>query len=187
MRRGEGHDEEVPAEEVLAEEVRRRTLGLFGRSLNVRTVDTGSCAACESELRLLGAPHYDFNRLGLFFTPAPRHADLLLVTGPVVRASEPLLLGAYHAMPGPKAVAAVGACALGGVFEESDVAHGAVERVLPVDVYIPGCPPSPLSLLQGLLVVVGKLEEQVAGLSLELPGTQGAGHSPEQDREGAPW
>jgi len=153
--------------DVLACEVRQRALRLFGRSLHIRTVDTGSCAVCESEIRLLSAPHYDLHRLGFFFTPAPRHADLLMVTGPAIRAAAKLLRKAFEATPDPKAVIAVGACALGGVYTEHQLIHGAVDRVLPVDVYVPGCPPSPLALLQGLLVVVGRLEERVAGLSLD--------------------
>ena len=152
----------------LSGELRRRALRLFGRSLHIRTVDTGSCAVCESEIRLLAAPHYDLHRLGFFFTPAPRHADLLMVTGPAVRAADNLLLKAYDATPDPKAVIAVGACALGGVYSEDELVHGAVDRVVPVDVVVPGCPPSPLVLLQGLLVAVGRLEERVRALSFDL-------------------
>ncbi|HTX46312.1 MAG TPA: hypothetical protein VMD48_08545 [Solirubrobacteraceae bacterium] len=159
---------DVLPETELGDQLRRRAIALFGRSLHIRTVDTGSCAACESELRLLAAPHYDLHRLGFFFTPAPRHADLLMVTGPAVRAADNALLKAYDATPDPKAVIAVGACALGGVYTEDALLHGAVDRVLPVDVYIPGCPPSPIALLQGLLVAVGRLEDRVAGLSLDL-------------------
>ena len=152
----------------LSSELRRRALTVFGRSLHIRTVDTGSCAACESEIRLLSSPFYDLHRLGFFFTPAPRHADLLMVTGPAVRAADNLLLKTYEATPDPKAVIAVGACALGGVYTEDELVHGAVDRVLPVDVYVPGCPPSPLALLQGLLVAVGRLECRVAELSIDL-------------------
>lgn len=151
-----------------AAELRRRALALFGRSLHVRTIDTGSCAVCESEMRLLAAPHYDLHRLGFFFTPAPRHADLLLVSGPAVRAFDVALLKAVEATPDPKAIVAVGACALGGVYEEDAFVHGALDRVVPVDVSVPGCPPSPPALLQGLLVAVGRLEARVAALSLDL-------------------
>jgi len=151
----------------VATELRRRSLALFGRSLHIRTVDTGSCAVCESEIRMLGAPHYDLHRLGFFFTPAPRHADLLLVTGPAVRASDTLLLKTVDATPDPKAVIAVGACALGGIYEEDELVHGSVDTVVAVDVSVPGCPPSPLALLQGLLVAVGRLEERVTALSLD--------------------
>ncbi len=147
--------------------LRRQALSVFGRSLHIRTVDTGSCAVCESEIRLLAAPHYDLHRLGFFFTPAPRHADLLMITGPAVRAADNLLLKAYAATPDPKAVIAVGACALGGIYPEDEWTHGAVDRVLPVDVCVPGCPPSPLALLQGLLVAVGRLSDRVDALSLD--------------------
>jgi Ni,Fe-hydrogenase III small subunit len=138
---------------------------VFGRSLHIRTIDTGSCAVCESEIRLLLAPHYDLHRLGFFFTPSPRHADLLLVTGPAVRAMDVALAKTYTAMPGPKVVVAVGACPLGGVYAEDELVHGRLENVLPVDVSIPGCPPSPLALLQGLLVAVGRLTEKVGKVS----------------------
>lgn len=144
----------------LAGEVR----SLFRRSLHIRTVDTGSCAACESEVRLLLAPYYDLHRLGLFFTPSPRHADLLMVTGPVVRAMEVALAKTHEAMPDPKVVVAVGACPLGGVFGSDEFVRGSLETVLPVDVFVPGCPPSPLALLQGLLVAVGRLKAKVGGL-----------------------
>jgi Ni,Fe-hydrogenase III small subunit len=153
-----------------ADELRRRAFSLFGRSLHVRTVDTGSCAVCESEIRLLAAPHYDLHRLGFFFTPAPRHADLLLVTGPAIRAFDDALMKVLDATPDPKAVVAVGACALGGVYQEDAFVHGAVDRVVPVDVYVPGCPPNPLALLQGLLVAVGRLESRVEQSSADLDG-----------------
>lgn len=162
-------DSEPGAElDELSGELRRRIARSFGRSLHIRTVDTGSCAVCESEIRLLSAPHYDLHRLGFFFTPAPRHADLLMVTGPAVRAADNLLLKAYDAVPDPKVVIAVGACALGGVYSEDELVHGAVGRVLPVDVFVPGCPPSPIALLHGLLVAVGRLEQRVSTLSLDL-------------------
>lgn len=109
------------------------------RSLHIRTLDTGSCAACEQEIRLLAAPHYDLHRLGFFFTPAPRHADLLMVTGPMIRAFDLAARKTYDAMPGPKVVVATGMCAL-GVYPPDAFVHGSVDGVLPVDVWIPGCP-----------------------------------------------
>lgn len=154
----------------LADRLARQTRSLFGRSLHIRTVDTGSCAVCESELRLLLAPHYDLHRLGFFFTPSPRHADLLLVTGPAVRAMDVALAKTYRAMPDPKLVVAVGACPLGGVFPPDELVHGQLEEILPVDVMIPGCPPSPLALLHGLLVAVGRLRAKVGQLSLAEDG-----------------
>jgi len=153
------------AERAAAEALRRSVSSQFGRSLHIRTLDTGSCAACEQEIRLLAAPHYDLHRVGFFFTPAPRHADLLLVTGPMLRAFGVAARKAYEAMPGPKLVVATGACALGGVYQPDAFSYGSVDQLLPVDVWIPGCPPSPLALLQGLLVAVDRLAERVSGLS----------------------
>src|SRR6266700_3450472 len=132
-----------------ADQLRQRIVSQFRRSLHIRTLDTGSCAACEQEIRLLAAPHYDLHRLGFFFTPAPRHADLLMVTGPMIRAFD----------------VATGACALGGVYQPDAFVHGSVGGILPVDVWLPGCPPSPLALLQGLLVAVDRLAEKVSALS----------------------
>jgi formate hydrogenlyase subunit 7 len=153
-----------------AEALRRRVATQFGRSLHIRTLDTGSCAACEHEIRLLAAPHYDLHRLGFFFTPAPRHADLLLVTGPMLRAFSIAARKTYEAMPGPKLVVATGACALGGVYQPDAFSYGSVDQLLPVDVWIPGCPPSPLALLQGLLVAVDRLAERVSGISFTAGG-----------------
>ncbi len=147
-----------------ADELRRRVARQFGRSLHIRTLDTGSCAACEQEIRLLAAPHYDLHRLGFFFTPAPRHADLLMVTGPMIRVFDIAARKTYEAMPGPKLVVATGACALGGVYQPDAFTHGGIGETLPVDVWIPGCPPSPLALLQGLLVAVDRLAEKVRDL-----------------------
>jgi Ni,Fe-hydrogenase III small subunit len=153
-----------------ARQLRDKIAIQFGRSLHIRTLDTGSCAVCEQEIRLLSAPHYDLHRLGFFFTPAPRHADLLLVTGPMVRAFEVAARKAYEAMPGPKVVVATGACALGGVYQSDPFVHGNVGEVLPVDVWIPGCPPSPLALLHGLSVAVGRLAEKTPGLTFIADG-----------------
>ncbi len=153
----------VPERELrqVGSELRRRSSRLLGRSLHIRTVDTGSCGACESEIKLLASPHYDLHRLGLFFTPAPRHADCLLVTGPGTLAMDHALLATYEAMPDPKIVVSVGACPLGGVFAPDQYSHGGIRDLLPIDVFIPGCPPSPLALLQGLLVAVDRLEERM--------------------------
>jgi Ni,Fe-hydrogenase III small subunit len=157
--------------EAAAEALRQRVASQFGRSLHIRTLDTGSCAACEQEIRLLAAPHYDLHRLGFFFTPAPRHADLLLVTGPMLRAFGTAARKTYEAMPAPKLVVATGACALGGVYQPDAFSYGSVGAFLPVDVWIPGCPPSPLALLQGLMVAVNRLAEKVSGLSFEARDT----------------
>jgi Ni,Fe-hydrogenase III small subunit len=154
-----------------SEELRRTVTRLFGRSLHIRTLDTGSCASCEQEIRLLAAPHYDLHRLGFFFTPAPRHADLLMVTGPMVRAFENAARKTYDAIPDPKIVVATGACALGGVYQPDAFTNGGVGDTLPIDVWIPGCPPSPLALLQGLLVAVGRLADKVRDLDFARSGT----------------
>ncbi len=154
-----------------SEELQRTVTRMFGRSLHIRTLDTGSCASCEQEIRLLAAPHYDLHRLGFFFTPAPRHADLLMVTGPMVRVFETAARKTYDAIPDPKIVVATGACALGGVYQPDPFTHGGVGGSFPVDVWIPGCPPSPLALLQGLLVAVGRLADKVKDLDFALNGT----------------
>jgi Ni,Fe-hydrogenase III small subunit len=161
----------VRAERDTADALRRSIASQFGRSLHIRTLDTGSCAACEQEIRLLAAPHYDLHRLGFFFTPAPRHADMLLVTGPMLRAFGVAARKTYEAMPAPKLVVATGACALGGVYQPDAFSYGSVGELLPVDVWIPGCPPSPLALLQGLMVAVNRLAERVSGLSFLAEGT----------------
>jgi Ni,Fe-hydrogenase III small subunit len=163
----------VTGTDQVAEELRRKVASQFGRSLHIRTLDTGSCAACEQEIRLLAAPHYDLHRLGFFFTPAPRHADMLLVTGPMIRAFAVAAGKTYEAMPAPKLVVATGACALGGVYQPDAFSYGSVDALLPVDVWIPGCPPSPLALLQGLLVAVDRLAEKVSGLSFIAGGSGG--------------
>jgi len=159
-----------PDEAGAARRLRDTIAAQFGRSLHIRTLDTGSCAVCEQEIRLLSAPHYDLHRLGFFFTPAPRHADLLLVTGPMIRAFDVAARKTYQAMPGPKVVVATGACALGGVYPQDPFVHGNVGEVLPVDVWIPGCPPSPLALLHGLGVAVGRLAEKTPGLTFIADG-----------------
>jgi len=161
----DGHSGEASQEQRVAAELRQRVARQFGRSLHIRTLDTGSCAACEQEIRLLAAPHYDLHRLGFFFTPAPRHADLLMVTGPMIRAFGVAARKTFEAMPGPKIVVATGACALGGVYPADAFTHGTVGEILPVDVWIPGCPPSPLALLQGLLVAVDRLADKTPGLT----------------------
>jgi Ni,Fe-hydrogenase III small subunit len=133
--------------------------GVFRRSLHIRHVDTGSDGAVEQEIAALLNPYYDMQRLGLFFTASPRHADVLLVTGPVTLPMEQPLRRTYEAMPEPRVVIAAGtdACS-GGIWTEPEV-RGGVDRVLPVDVYIPGDPPSPISLLHGLLLAAGRVDE----------------------------
>ncbi len=134
---------------------------LLGRSLSIRQVDAGSCNGCELEIVGLNNPIYDIERFGIHFVASPRHADMLLVTGPVTRNMELALLKTFRATPGPKLVVAVGACGIsGGIFGESYASLGGVDKVLPVDVYIPGCPPRPQALLHGILLAVGRLAEK---------------------------
>jgi len=151
-------DIEAEAETTLRDEIKR----VFGRSLHIRHVDAGSCNGCESELQALNNPYYNLHRLGIFFTPSPRFADLLLVTGPVTRQMEEPLMRSYEAMAEPKLVVAAGACACsGGIFPPTAFTLGGVDRVLPVDVYIPGCPPPPVALMRGLLVAIGRREPKI--------------------------
>jgi len=127
----------------------------LGRSLAIRQVDAGSCNACELEINALNNPYYDLERFGLHFVASPRHADALLVTGPVSRHMETALHRTWEATPTPKLVIAAGTCACdGGAFGISYASCGAVENVIPVDVKIPGCPPAPLDLLRGLLAAI---------------------------------
>lgn len=138
----------------LAEEVRRA----FGRSLGIRQVDAGSCNACELEIAALTGPHYDLERFGLHLVASPRHADCLLVTGPVTRNMAEALRRTWEATPDPKLVIAVGDCARdGGIFRGSYAVVGGVGDVVPVDAVIPGCPPSPAAILAGILDVLGRL------------------------------
>ena len=123
-----------------------------GRSLAIRHVDAGSCNGCEHELTRTASPHYDLARYGLDVVASPRHADLLLVTGPVTTRMHDALLTAYHAMPEPRRVAALGDCALGcGILGLPEMLAGRVEDVLPVDLRIPGCPPDPGRIAEALL------------------------------------
>ncbi len=128
---------------------------LVGRALNVRQVDAGSCNGCEAEIVALANPYYDLERFGIHFVASPKHADMLLVTGPVTRNMVQALKNTYEATPAPKLVVAVGACGCsGGIFAGSSAVIGAVDRVIPVDAYIPGCPPTPAMLLTGILQVL---------------------------------
>src|SRR5579884_2096563 len=127
----------------------------LGRSLSIRQVDAGSCNGCELEINALANAFYDLERFGLRFVASPRHADVLLVTGPVTKNMREALLRAYAATPSPKWVVAVGGCAAdGGIFEGSYAVVGGVSNVVPVDLHIRGCPPSPVALLQGLLALL---------------------------------
>lgn len=127
----------------------------LGRSLSIREVDAGSCNGCELEIHALSNAFYDLERFGLRFVASPRHADVLLVTGPVTRNMSEALLRTYQAMPAPKWVVAGGSCACdGGLFAGSYACLGGVSAVVPVDLTIPGCPPTPVALLKGLLALM---------------------------------
>jgi Ni,Fe-hydrogenase III small subunit len=135
----------------LEDAVRRR----FSRSLTIRQVDAGSCNGCELEIHAINNPIYNCERFGIHFTASPRFADMLLVTGPVTRNMEIALRRTYVATPPPKLVVAVGDCGCnGGIFGETYASLGGIDKVIPVDVIIPGCPPTPVELLQGILKAI---------------------------------
>lgn len=135
--------------------VKRRIHARFNRSLAIRQVDAGSCNGCELEIHALNNPYHDIERFGIHFVASPRHADALLITGPVSRHMEAALRRTWHATPSPKLVIAAGSCACdGGEFGVSYASCGGVENVIPVDAKIPGCPPTPVDLLRGLLAAI---------------------------------
>lgn len=138
-------------------EIRRR----LGRALAIREVDAGSCNGCEIEISGLTGPVYDCERFGIHFVASPRHADMLLVTGPVTRNMEVPLLKTYEATPAPKLVVAVGDCAKNcGVFKGSYAVVGSVADVIPVDAFVTGCPPEPAEILHGILAALGRLPQR---------------------------
>ena len=156
MWRGDG-DLEAGVESI-GQKAREQIHKLLRRSLAIRQVDAGSCNGCEVEIVALNNPVYDLERFGIHFVASPRHADMLLVTGPVTRNMELALLKTYQAMPEPRVVVAVGACGIsGGIFGKNYASLGGVDNVVPVDVYVPGCPPRPQALLHGILLAVGRL------------------------------
>lgn len=136
----------------------------FKRSLHIRHVDAGSCNGCESELQALNNPFYNLHRLGIFFTPSPRFADLLLVTGPVTPPMLEPLKATYEAMPAPRWVMAVGTCAVSGGIAEGGYAGGhGLDGVLPVDVYLPGCPPNPAAIIEALMMFLDRVPQRIRG------------------------
>jgi len=147
-----------------AEPIHQEILDILGRALTIRDVDAGSCNGCELEIHALNNPFYNIEGLGIKFVASPRHADMLLVTGPVSRHMEIALKRTYEATPAPKLVVAVGDCGCtGGIFGESYASCGRVANVLPVDVAIPGCPPAPIDLLRGILTAVKACRKEAAG------------------------
>lgn len=148
--------------EIIGKRLNTKIKNIFGRSLHIREVDAGSCNGCEVEVNALSNPIYDIERFGLHIVASPRHADMLLVTGPVTRNMELALLKTYNAAPEPKLVAAMGSCACnGGIFGNTYASGGGVDRFLPVDVYIPGCPPRPQAVIFGIMVAIDKLEQKI--------------------------
>jgi Ni,Fe-hydrogenase III small subunit len=135
--------------------IQRDILDILGKALTIRQVDAGSCNGCELEIHALNNPYYNIEGLGIKFVASPRHADMLLVTGPVSRHMEEALRRTYDATPEPKLVVAVGDCGgTGGIFGESHASCGRVANVIPVDLVVPGCPPPPLEILRGILAAV---------------------------------
>lgn len=140
---------------VAAQRLQREILQTFGRALNIRQVDTGSCNGCELEIHAVNNAYYNLEGLGIKFVASPRHADMLLVTGPVSRNMVTALKRTFDAMPDPKLVVTLGDCGCdGGIFGESYASCGRVANVIPVDVAVPGCPPTPTAIIQGILTAV---------------------------------
>ncbi|HVT51917.1 MAG TPA: NADH-quinone oxidoreductase subunit B family protein [Dongiaceae bacterium] len=153
-----GPGPDAAAMDELASALAARSRRRLGRSLSIREVDTGSCNGCELEIHALSNAYYDVERFGLRFVASPRHADVLLVTGPVTKNMKEALERAYRAAPDPKWVVALGDCALdGGCFAGSYAVVGSVAAVIPVDLHIPGCPPTPVAILKGLLALLDQV------------------------------
>ncbi|MBF0479943.1 MAG: NADH-quinone oxidoreductase subunit B family protein [Candidatus Omnitrophica bacterium] len=145
-------------EKKLAQALNKEMLRIFGRSLKLRQVSAGGCNACELDLNVLNTVVFDLSRFGIQFVASPRHADGMVVTGPITRNMREALIKTYEAIPEPKIVIAVGACAVsGGIFAESPESSHGLDAIIPVNLYVPGCPPHPLTILDGLLRLLGKI------------------------------
>jgi Ni,Fe-hydrogenase III small subunit len=141
-----------------AEALGKELVSLYGRSFRLREVSAGGCNGCEADTNVLSTVGFDLGRFGISFVASPRHADGVFVTGPVTENMREALLRTYDAVPQPRVVIAAGACAIaGGPFAGSPEAHDGVDRFLPVDLYIPGCPPHPITILDGLLRLTGRI------------------------------
>lgn len=157
----EGKQAEELTIEGVGPKLKNKVNRLFGRSLHIREVDAGSCNGCEVEINNLSNPVYDAEQFGIHFVASPRHADMLLVTGPVTKQMEAALRKTYDATPSPKLVVACGGCAIaGGIFKGSYAVTGGVDQVVPVDVYIPGCPPRPEAILYGIFLALDKIKSE---------------------------
>jgi Ni,Fe-hydrogenase III small subunit len=149
---------------VTTQRLQNAVLKRFTGALSIRHVDTGSCNGCELEINSLGNPYYNLEGLGIHFVASPRHADMLLVTGPVSKHMEIALQRTYDATPEPKLVVAIGDCGCtGGVFGESYASCGRVSNVIPVDVAVPGCPPTPFAIMQGILTAISGKDSEAPG------------------------
>jgi Ni,Fe-hydrogenase III small subunit len=175
----------VPAMEATdSARLQEKILRTLGRALTIRQVDAGSCNGCELEIHALGNPYYNIEGLGIRFVASPRHADLLLVTGPVSKHMAIALKRTYDATPEPKLVVAVGDCGCtGGIFGESYASLGRVSNVIPVDVEVPGCPPSPAALLEGILAAITKHAPPVTGIGTAPDTEPSPATEPSQDSE----
>lgn len=150
----------IEGDEDLAVRLQTRIRQVLGKSLHIRHVDSGSCNGCDFEMSTLLNPVYDIQRFGIDFVASPRHADMLLVTGGVTRHLEEALRKTYQATANPKMVVAIGACACGGgIFGETYANHGGVDKIVPVHVYVPGCPPRPQAIIEGILQALDRFEE----------------------------
>src|ERR1051325_9453169 len=150
----------------LAKALENKTRRLFGRSLKLRQVSVGGCSGCEADVNVLNTIVFDLGRFGIQFVASPRHADGLLITGPVTQNMRSALKETYDAVPWPKIVIAVGACAIaGGPYVNHPEIHNGADNILPVDLYVPGCPPHPLTILDGLLRLLGKMDCVSCGMA----------------------
>jgi Ni,Fe-hydrogenase III small subunit/ferredoxin len=153
-----------------AQALEEKTRRLFGRSLKLRQVSAGGCNACEADVNVLNTVVFDLSRFGIQFVASPRHADGLLITGPVTENMRIALQKTYEAVPEPKLVIAVGACAIsGGPYIGHPQAHNGADTVVPVDLYVPGCPPSPWTILDGLLRLLGRLDARHPDFAVAQP------------------
>ncbi len=142
------------------EELREKILKIYGRSFRIRQVDAGSCNACEWECTALTNPFYDIQRYGIDFVASPRHADAILVTGPISRQMQLALIKTYKATPSPKLVIACGDCTIdGGIFKDSYAVTNGLKDIIPVDIYIPGCPPTPMDIISHLVTFLEKVNK----------------------------